>query len=121
MVLQLMATDDYGSGRNGTTTVHVSLSNVNDHPPAFLQPHYDLNVTENVALRHVVTTFNATDRDNDYRSVAMGFLAAHRQVCCYGFPGNTQTGLFLWFSSGWQHTDWSFAMCFQLVATYRQV
>ena len=66
MVLQLMATDDYGSGRNGTTTVHVSLSNVNDHPPAFLQPHYDLNVTENVALRHVVTTFNATDRDNDY-------------------------------------------------------
>ena len=65
MVLQLVATDDNGSGRNGTTTVLVSLSNVNDHPPAFLQPHYDLNVTENVALRHVVTTFNATDSDSD--------------------------------------------------------
>ena len=50
-------------------------------------------------------------------SVAMGFLATHGQVCCYGFPGNTQTGLLLWIS--WQHADRSVAMGF--LATRRQV
>ncbi|XP_076439780.1 protocadherin Fat 4-like [Babylonia areolata] len=89
--LTLLATDDNGHGRNGSATLVISLSNVNDHPPAFTQTYYRFHVSEDASVGQLVATLNATDSDNDHSdSNVTAPLTFHLQP-----PGDQSGSFFL--------------------------
>lgn len=62
--LVVQAKDQSNSGtKTGTTTIHLSLRDVNDNAPSFAKNHYFAVVKENVATGGEVLTVTATDLD----------------------------------------------------------
>ena len=63
--LAVRARDMAASGltRHGTTTVHVSLRDVNDNAPSFARTFYSQNVNENASIGEEVLTVQASDPD----------------------------------------------------------
>ncbi|KAL0973402.1 hypothetical protein UPYG_G00203040 [Umbra pygmaea] len=59
--LVAQATD--GGGRFCQAEVHLTLSDVNDNPPAFSQPHYTASVYEDTAPKALLTRIQAIDPD----------------------------------------------------------
>lgn len=50
----LMATATDGGGRESSSSVTITVLDVNDNPPEFTQASYSANVDENVILGHSV-------------------------------------------------------------------
>ncbi|XP_076446801.1 cadherin-23-like [Babylonia areolata] len=63
--LQLLALDRGDPPRSSTTTLSVSLLDVNDEKPFFGQERRAVHLREDVAVGHVVEVMNATDHDED--------------------------------------------------------
>ncbi|XP_056297999.1 protocadherin Fat 3a isoform X3 [Pseudoliparis swirei] len=68
----------------GTTTVTVAVSDINDNPPRFLEPHYFVSVQESDPPGEVVAVLNTRDDDSS---------AINRQVS-YHITGGNYRGVF---------------------------
>ncbi|XP_031352921.1 protein dachsous-like [Photinus pyralis] len=63
--LEIRAAETVDETRFNTTTIHVSLLDLNDEPPVFEQEEYTVNVTEDAGADFSVATIVATDKDKD--------------------------------------------------------
>lgn len=60
---QITATEKKDSSHNSTSTVTITLIDVNDEHPVFLQSTYSANVPEGTALDTYILTIEANDND----------------------------------------------------------
>ncbi|XP_033730834.1 cadherin-23-like [Pecten maximus] len=63
--LTVIAADIGTPPRTGTTTLFVSITDVNDEIPVFGQINYQANVKENITVGTIIKTCNASDIDED--------------------------------------------------------
>ncbi|XP_042196394.1 cadherin-8 [Callorhinchus milii] len=63
VVIQAKDMGGHMGGLSGTTTVTITLTDVNDNPPKFTQSLYHLSVLEDTAIGEPVGRIKATDRD----------------------------------------------------------
>ncbi|XP_067905180.1 cadherin-8-like isoform X2 [Heterodontus francisci] len=63
VVIQAKDMGGHMGGLSGTTTVTVTLTDVNDNPPKFTQSLYHLSVLEDMAIGDVAGRVKANDRD----------------------------------------------------------
>ncbi|XP_044136918.1 protocadherin gamma-C5-like isoform X13 [Bufo gargarizans] len=62
--LVLTAIDGGEPARSGTCRITVVVLDINDNPPVFNQSIYKVSIRENLPLKSVILTLNATDQDD---------------------------------------------------------
>ncbi|XP_075129849.1 protocadherin gamma-C5-like [Leptodactylus fuscus] len=62
--LILTAIDGGEPARSGTCRITIVVLDINDNPPVFNQSVYKISIRENLPLRTVILTLNATDQDD---------------------------------------------------------
>ncbi|XP_062957725.1 cadherin-23 isoform X1 [Cynocephalus volans] len=63
LILEAIDNGPVGKRRTGTATVFVTVLDVNDNRPIFLQSSYEANVPENIPEGHSIVQLKATDAD----------------------------------------------------------
>ncbi|XP_073505793.1 protocadherin gamma-C5-like isoform X19 [Phyllobates terribilis] len=61
--LILTAIDGGEPARSGTCRITIAVLDINDNPPVFNQSVYKISIRENLPLKTVILTLNATDQD----------------------------------------------------------
>ncbi|XP_056373077.1 protocadherin gamma-C5-like isoform X14 [Hyla sarda] len=62
--LILTAIDGGEPARSGTCRITIAVLDINDNPPVFNQSVYKISIRENLPLKTVILTLNATDQDD---------------------------------------------------------
>ncbi|XP_040297142.1 protocadherin gamma-C5-like isoform X1 [Bufo bufo] len=62
--LVLTAIDGGEPARSGTCRITIVVLDINDNPPVFNQTVYKVSIKENLSLKTVILTLNATDQDD---------------------------------------------------------
>ncbi|TKS72365.1 Protocadherin gamma-C5 [Collichthys lucidus] len=62
-VVALISARDLDSGDNGKKTINVSVTDVNDNPPIFTQPSYNVYLKENGVAGSILYSVSASDLD----------------------------------------------------------
>ncbi|XP_073505801.1 protocadherin gamma-C5-like isoform X26 [Phyllobates terribilis] len=62
--LILTAIDGGEPARSGTCRITIAVLDINDNPPVFNQSVYKIRIRENLPLKTVILTLNATDQDD---------------------------------------------------------
>ena len=66
---EVLAVDQGVPQRTGTATITITIQDVNDHPPLFAWPSYQIPISINHTLQETILTFNVTDdKDNGFNS-----------------------------------------------------
>ncbi|XP_040271403.1 LOW QUALITY PROTEIN: protocadherin gamma-C5-like [Bufo bufo] len=91
--LILTAIDGGEPARSGTCRITVVVLDINDNPPVFNQSVYKVNIRENLPLKTVIVTLNATDQDDGANGEIQYYFDGHtfesaREI----FSLNEQTG-----------------------------
>lgn len=60
---RVIAVDEGVPSQTATSTLQISVQDINDHVPAFEQNVYETRVKESVPVGTIVVTLRATDRD----------------------------------------------------------
>ncbi|XP_033731702.1 protocadherin Fat 4-like [Pecten maximus] len=87
--LTVIAADIGTPPRTGTTTLFVSITDVNDEIPQFGQTTYRAEVKENITVGKIIKTCNASDADEDSN---LKYTISHysaTDTCISGVPVNS--------------------------------
>ncbi|XP_075066054.1 protocadherin gamma-C5-like isoform X4 [Mixophyes fleayi] len=75
--LILTATDGGEPARSGSCHITINVLDINDNPPVFDQSVYKISVKENIPLKTVLLTLNATDLDDGANGEIQYFYGGH--------------------------------------------
>ncbi|XP_077999586.1 cadherin-23-like [Glandiceps talaboti] len=67
--LTIEAVDNGVNPRTGTSVILVTVQDINDNQPVFVQSNYDVNVLENITLDYIIISVSATDEDIEENAV----------------------------------------------------
>ena len=67
--LTVKASDGGVPSLTGNATVLITITDIDDNPPIFSSPLYDISVFENISIGEVVITVHAQDKDIDNNSI----------------------------------------------------
>ncbi|XP_044136908.1 protocadherin gamma-C5-like isoform X4 [Bufo gargarizans] len=75
--LILTAIDGGEPARSGTCRITVVVLDINDNPPVFNQTVYKVSIRENLPLKSVILTLNATDQDDGANGEIQYYFGGH--------------------------------------------
>ncbi|XP_066446690.1 protocadherin gamma-C5-like isoform X10 [Eleutherodactylus coqui] len=75
--LILTAIDGGEPARSGTCRITVLVLDINDNPPVFNQSVYKVSIRENLPLKTVILTLNASDQDEGANGVIQYYFGGH--------------------------------------------
>ena len=90
-VLVVTATD--GGGKNASTSVFVTLEDVNDHSPVFIESENNFTISESAAENTRIVTLHATDGDGSSLLSTITYEIPTQQPCSHLFTMHPHTGI----------------------------
>ncbi|XP_040297377.1 LOW QUALITY PROTEIN: protocadherin gamma-C5-like [Bufo bufo] len=75
--LILTAIDGGEPARSGTCRITIVVLDINDNPPVFNQSVYKVSIRENLPLKSVILTLNATDQDDGANGEILYYFGGH--------------------------------------------
>ena len=90
-MLSISATDNGRTPRSGTATINVTVTDVNDNAPYFLQPTYSVTVLENATVGSEILAVSARDADSGSNAI----LTYSLQTMIPEFSINSVSGVLL--------------------------
>jgi hypothetical protein len=77
---ELLAIDEGVPSLTGTTTVTITVGDVNDGRPEFTQDFYSLEIASDEDIGHLLVTLNATDVDSSNGNRVLLFTITSRML-----------------------------------------